>query len=131
MQDYGRPVRIDDPLSEEEGITQQQLARKADSDPNTVRAMLVLLEKRGMVLRDPHPTDGRRKVALTLKGRQVLNRSVNLTQAVRERLYQLFTPEETANLAGYLLGISEAMERLNPKCKKSRSKTMIGPGRQS
>ena len=38
-------------LAEGEGITQQQLVRRASSDPNTVRAMLVLLERRGLVSR--------------------------------------------------------------------------------
>ena len=39
------------------------------SDPSTVRAMLVLLEERGLVSRDTHPTDGRaRTVALTAVG---------------------------------------------------------------
>src|SRR5690242_8204901 len=39
--------------------TQRDLARRAASDPNTVRAMLVLLEGRGLVTRGRHPTDGR------------------------------------------------------------------------
>ena len=36
-------------LAKEDGITQQELGRRATSDPNTIRAMLVLLEKRGLV----------------------------------------------------------------------------------
>ena len=31
------------------------------SDPSTVRAMLVLLEQRGLVERDTHPTDARER----------------------------------------------------------------------
>ena len=39
---------------------------RISSDPNTVRAMLLLLEQRGLVVRERHPTDGRaRTVALT------------------------------------------------------------------
>ena len=33
-------------LAEEDGIIQQELVKRATSDPNTIRAMLVLLEKR-------------------------------------------------------------------------------------
>ena len=58
-------------LCEEDGITQQQLARCASSDPNTIRAMLVLLENRGLVKRHRHPTDGRAlRITVTNKGRK-------------------------------------------------------------
>ena len=58
-------------LSEADGITQQELVRRASSDANTVRAMLVLLERGGLLSRRPHPTDGRaRQVVLTPKGRR-------------------------------------------------------------
>ena len=46
-------------LAEQDGITQQELVRRASSDANTVRAMLVLMESRGLVTRKGHPTDGR------------------------------------------------------------------------
>src|SRR6476646_8022763 len=50
-------------------LTQRKLAGRMSSDPSTVRAMLVLLERRGLVGRDAHPTDGRaRSVALTAEG---------------------------------------------------------------
>src|SRR2546423_14324458 len=50
-------------------LTQRELARRMSSDPSTVRAMLVLLERRGLLERDTHPTDARaRTVALTAKG---------------------------------------------------------------
>src|SRR5438045_3757932 len=59
----------------ENGVTQQELVRRASSDPNTVRAMLVLLERGGLVSRRPHLTDGRaRSVVLTAKGRRTLQR---------------------------------------------------------
>jgi DNA-binding MarR family transcriptional regulator len=34
-------------LAEDDGITQQELARRASSDPSTIRAMLLLLEADG------------------------------------------------------------------------------------
>src|SRR6516225_12017635 len=52
-----------------DALTQRELARRMSSDPSTVRAMLVLLEQRGLVERDTHPTDARaRTVALTAEG---------------------------------------------------------------
>ena len=53
------------------GATQQELVRRTASDPSTIRAMLVLLERRGLVVRRPHPADRRaRSVSLTAKGRR-------------------------------------------------------------
>jgi len=58
-------------LSDGDALTQRDLGRQTGSDPNTVRAMLVLLEKRGLVVRTPHPTDGRAlTVSLTPAGKR-------------------------------------------------------------
>src|SRR5438270_7326427 len=60
-------------LAEAAAVTQQDLVRRVGSDPNTVRAMLLLLEEGGLVSRERHPTDGRaRRVTLTGQGRQVV-----------------------------------------------------------
>ena len=60
-------------LTEKDGITQQHLTRLASSDPNTIRAMLVLLEKRALVKRRRHPTDGRAlRITITRKGRLLM-----------------------------------------------------------
>src|SRR5438477_8946391 len=56
-------------------LTQRELARRMSSDPSTVRAMLVLLERRGLVERKTHPTDARaRTVTLTAKGTRAFRR---------------------------------------------------------
>src|SRR5579862_3619800 len=58
-------------LGEQDAVMQQDLVRRAASDPSTIRAMLVLLEGRGLVKRNRHPADGRaRAVSLTAKGRR-------------------------------------------------------------
>src|SRR5438067_557518 len=46
-------------LAEEDGIAQQELARRASSDPSTIRAMLLLLEGRRLVARERDPEDNR------------------------------------------------------------------------
>src|SRR5690242_558376 len=74
-------------LAEGDALTQKELARRASSDPNTVRAMLLLLERRGLVARERHPTDGRaRSVALTAKGRRVYGKLWAAGEPVRSRL---------------------------------------------
>ncbi len=55
-----------------DAMTQRELAKRMPSDPSTVRAMLVLLEKQGLVRRKQHPSDSRAlTVSLTAKGKKV------------------------------------------------------------
>jgi DNA-binding MarR family transcriptional regulator len=97
-------------LAEQDGITQQQLVRRASSDPNTVRAMLVLLEKRGLVSRDPHPTDGRaRRVSITRKGRALLKKLEAAVLPVNERLRRPFPDGDAKMLVRYLDRVIKTM----------------------
>ena len=97
-------------LVREDAVTQQDLVRRASSDPNTVRAMLVLLEKRGLVTRVNHRSDGRaRSVTLTEKGRRLHRRQLADTDPLRTRMAALFRPEEVKALVDFLARISEAL----------------------
>lgn len=115
----GRGVTIDQfvlltLLAEQDGITQQELVRRASSDANTVRAMLVLLEDGGLVAREPHPTDHRaRQVTLTRRGRHTLDRLWTESEPVRQRLAAALTPTEADLLVDFLRRISEAMAQEN------------------
>ncbi len=98
-------------LAGQDGITQQQLVRRASSDANTIRAMLVLLEKRGLVTRERHPTDGRaRSVTLTRKGRQTYERLWSRSESVRERLLTAVEPPNAGGLVELLTQIVRACE---------------------
>src|SRR6516164_8784444 len=78
-------------LADADAVTQQQLVRRVGSDPNTVRAMLLLLEGRGLIARQRHPADGRaRCVMLTLKGRQVFKKLWTKSEPLRARLLSAF-----------------------------------------
>jgi len=97
-------------LSDEDAVTQQELVRRVSSDPNTVRAMLLLLEQRGLVARDRHPTDGRaRCVTLTGKGRQVFKRLWSKSEPLRAQLQAAFQPDEVASLVGLLRRVADMM----------------------
>ena len=97
-------------LAEQDGITQQELVRRASSDANTVRAMLVLLESRGLVARGQHPTDGRaRRVTLTRQGRRMYEKLWTDSEPVRRRLRAAFRPEETDTVVEFLARISRAL----------------------
>jgi DNA-binding MarR family transcriptional regulator len=90
--------------------TQQELVRRTSSDPNTLRAMLVLLERKGLVRRDPHPTDRRaRSVVLTEEGRRAYDELWSLGEPVRARLLCALRPEEVKALTALLDRIAETM----------------------
>ena len=95
-------------------LTQRELARRMSSDPSTVRAMLVLLERRGLVGLDAHPTDARaRTVALTPKGRRAYERLWTAGGPVRARMLGALVPGEAEALARLLGRVSES---LDPGC---------------
>jgi DNA-binding MarR family transcriptional regulator len=95
-----------------EARTQRELVARTASDPSTLRAMLVLLERRGLVERRPHPTDGRaRSVRLTGPGRRILARTWRATDVVRRRLVTALSPLGTARLTTSLGKIASFMSR--------------------
>ncbi len=97
-------------LADADAVNQQELVRRISSDPNTVRAMLLLLEGRGLVARDRHPADGRaRSVTLTAKGRQVFRRLWRKSEPLRQRLLTAFRPDEVVALVGHLHRVADAM----------------------
>jgi DNA-binding MarR family transcriptional regulator len=80
------------------------------SDPSTVRAMLVLLEERGFVSRNTHPTDGRaRTVALTESGLRKFRQVFKAGQAIRDQMVSSLTAEETRSLVKLLRRVSESL----------------------
>ncbi len=97
-------------LAETDAVTQQDLVRRLSSDPSTVRAMLLLLESRGLVAREPHPTDGRaRCVTLTAKGRRVFKKLWEASEPLRARLLGVFRPDEVAILVEMLNRVADAL----------------------
>jgi DNA-binding MarR family transcriptional regulator len=97
-------------LADGDAVTQQELVRRLSSDHNTVRAMLLLLESRRLVARARHPVDGRaRCVTLTKKGRQLFNRLLTKSEALRDQLLAAFRTDEVTALVRLLQRVAEAM----------------------
>jgi DNA-binding MarR family transcriptional regulator len=97
-----------------EALTQRDLAHRMSSDPSTVRAMLVLLERRGLVERDTHPTDARaRTVALTAKGRRAYERLWAAGEPVRAQMLGALRTGQAETLVRLLGRVAEA---LNAEC---------------
>ena len=93
-----------------DALTQRELARRMSSDPSTVRAMLVLLEQRGLVERDAHPTDARaRTVALTAEGQRAFRRLWAAGEPIRARMLGALEPGEAETLVGLLARVAGAL----------------------
>jgi DNA-binding MarR family transcriptional regulator len=93
-----------------EVLTQQELVRRLTSDASTVRAMLLLLEERGLVTRFVHPSDGRaRCVTLTPKGKRALQRMIEASQSIRTRILEALGPDKDQLLKSMLSCVTEAM----------------------
>lgn len=97
-------------LDRGQALTQRELARRMTSDPSTVRAMLVLLAKRGLVRRDSHPTDARaRTVALTPLGKRTFQQLWGTGASIRERMLDALAPDEAETLVTLLGRIAESL----------------------
>jgi DNA-binding MarR family transcriptional regulator len=70
-------------VAREPGITQINIVARTASDPNTVAAILRLLEGRRLVRRETHARDGRaRCVFLTAEGRSVQRRAAKDSESI-------------------------------------------------
>ncbi|MBI1763708.1 MAG: MarR family transcriptional regulator [Acidobacteria bacterium] len=108
-------------LAEEDGITQQELARRVFSDPNTITAMLTLLEKRGLAKREDHEADGRAwLVYLTPKGRQFQRTLHESAEHLHTRLREAVPPEQLEMVLNVLRKIAEAMPSPERKSRKAQ-----------
>ncbi len=86
-------------LARGDALTQRELGQRMSSDPSTVRAMLVLLENKGIVKREAHPSDSRaRTVALTPLGKRKFKQLWKASEATREQMVNSLSPRETQQL---------------------------------
>jgi DNA-binding MarR family transcriptional regulator len=90
-----------------EAISMRQLARLLGCDNSYVTALVDTLESRGLVVRQPHPTDRRVKViVLTAQGRQL---------AQRAQLADTSPPDAFASLSEAEIGtLRDLLRRLDP-----------------
>ena len=93
-----------------DALTQRELARRMPSDPSTVRAMLVLLERQALVQRDSHPTDSRaRTVALTAAGKRKFRQLWTAGESIRTQMFDSLQPDEAETLVRLLTRVSESL----------------------
>lgn len=99
-------------LSRGDTLTQRELARRMSSDPSTVRAMLVLLEKQGLVERDVHPSDSRaRVVALTSAGKRKFRQLWQAGESIRTEMLDAIRPNSATELVRLLTLLADSLNR--------------------
>jgi DNA-binding MarR family transcriptional regulator len=97
-------------LAEGDGIKQSELVERASSDANTVRAMLVTLERKGFITRARHPSDGRAwSVTLTSRGRRTYKQLWSRSEPFRDRLTAGLRPEEVDTFLELLSRVTTGM----------------------
>jgi DNA-binding MarR family transcriptional regulator len=97
-------------LAEGGAMTQQDLADRITSDRNTLRAMLLLLEEKGLVQREAHPTDKRaRLVRLTPEGERMQYHLWIRSDPYRNRLTERLGPKDTETLLTLLRRFARAL----------------------
>jgi MarR family transcriptional regulator, organic hydroperoxide resistance regulator len=90
-------------LAREEGITQITIVERTSSDPNTVAAILGLLERRGLVRREAHAQDRRaRCVFLTATGRRVQRRAAKEAEPLLATLWESMKGASAADIEKFL-----------------------------
>src|SRR2546422_9780754 len=90
-------------LGARKGAIQQELGAAMGVDPSTMVSLIDELEAAGLAKRQPHPTDRRaRAVALTPKGRRVLERGRQMASQVEDEVLGGLTPAERRELLALL-----------------------------
>lgn len=97
-------------LAQGDALTQRELARRMPSDPSTVRAMLVLLERQGLVQRHVHPSDSRaRTVALTVAGTSKFRQLWTDGEPIRAQMVGSLGADELSMLVSLLKKVAESL----------------------
>jgi DNA-binding MarR family transcriptional regulator len=86
-------------LAENGGVTQRDLVTRASSDPNTIRQMLDVLRRKGLVQRARHPRDARAwQISLTGRGKTLFEKLWRHSRALRKRFVNRLGGKEAEKL---------------------------------
>lgn len=90
-------------LGERVGAIQQEISSAMGVDPSTIVSLIDELEVAGLATRRPHPKDRRaREVAITAKGRRVLERARRMAVEVEDEVLGGLTAGERRQLLALL-----------------------------
>jgi DNA-binding MarR family transcriptional regulator len=96
-------------VAHEPGITQITIVERTGSDPNTVAAILRLLEQRCLVRREAHARDRRaRSVFLTAVGQRVQRRAAKDAESIVAALWDCMADCDRGQIERFLLCVHQA-----------------------
>lgn len=99
-------------IEENPGMSSAELARQAFVTPQTMNAIVLGLESRGLLSRSAHPVHGRiLESRLTRSGRTLLERGRKVMVAVNERATAPLSAAELRTLRELLARCIDALER--------------------
>jgi DNA-binding MarR family transcriptional regulator len=97
-------------LEVEAGASNAALARRAFVTPQTMQAILMALERAGLIARIPHPEHGRVQMTeLTARGRGALEAASGIVAEAEERLRKASAPFDPQAVAAMLRRLAEAL----------------------
>jgi DNA-binding MarR family transcriptional regulator len=97
-------------LERSEGLSNAELARRAFVTPQTMQAIIVTLERDGLVKRMAHPAHGRvLTTELTREGRSALRAAHEIVATAETRARDAAAPDDPELIYAALLRIAEAM----------------------
>jgi DNA-binding MarR family transcriptional regulator len=90
-------------LAARPGTNQQEIGSAMGIDPSTMVSLIDQLEEAGLARRRPHPKDRRaREVAITPKGRRLLERARQMANRVQDEVLRGLAPAERRQLLSLL-----------------------------
>lgn len=93
----------------EPGIMQMTIAERTASDANSITVILRLLERRGLIRREVHASDGRaRCVFLTAEGRRMQRRAASEAEAIVAALWDCLAGNERRHVEQFLKRVQQA-----------------------
>jgi len=116
LHDAGIDITVDQwlvlkTIHESSDLTLQQVGAAVFKDFASVTRIVQLLERKGLLRRTPHPTDGRRsELALTSAGMSVIRAAEPIVQANRRQALDGIDAEQVAQLRAVLKRITENCE---------------------
>lgn len=98
-------------ISEDEGITQRELAEIMDVRPSSMTAMIAKLEQFGFIMRKQDERDQRvMHIYLTDEGRNIEKETLEPTQALIGQLFENLTDEEISEMIRIIQKLSQNLE---------------------
>jgi len=92
-------------------ISNAELARAAFVTPQTMQAILVNLERGGLIVRSPHPEHGRVIMTeLTMAGQKAVADGAKAADAVERQMLSMLSPEEARLLCEFLKRCAAALD---------------------